>query len=69
MGWLVLIAAVPMLREMSTATLGWLLAGGIAYTAGTPFYHSGRIRHAHAVWHLFVLAGSVCHAIAVATQL
>lgn len=69
MGWLALIAVVPMLRTMAPSTLAWLLAGGIAYTAGTPFYHAARIRYAHALWHLFVLAGSLCHAIAVATQL
>ncbi len=69
MGWLVLVAAVPMLRSMQLTTLAWLGAGGIAYTAGTPFYHAVRMRYAHAVWHVFVLAGSACHAIAVATQL
>ena len=69
MGWLVLIAAVPMLRNMQVTTLAWLAAGGLAYTAGTPFYHAVRMCYAHAVWHLFVLAGSACHAIAVATQL
>jgi hemolysin III len=69
MGWLVLIAAVPMVQTMQLSTLAWLLAGGIAYTAGTPFYHAVRMRYSHAVWHLFVLAGSTCHAIAVATQL
>jgi len=69
MGWLVLVAAVPMLRSMQLTTLAWLAAGGLAYTAGTPFYHAVRMRYAHAVWHVFVLAGSACHAIAVATQL
>lgn len=69
MGWLVIIAAGPMLRQLSPATLGWLLAGGLAYTAGTPFYHATRFRYAHAVWHVFVLAGSVCHVIAVGVQL
>jgi hemolysin III len=69
MGWLGLIAAVPLAQRLNPVTLAWLVAGGIAYTAGTPFYHNRRIRYAHAVWHVFVLAGSVCHAIAVATQL
>jgi hemolysin III len=67
MGWLVLIAGVPLVRALDPATLLWLLAGGVAYTAGTVFYHSRRIRYAHAIWHLFVIAGSACHAIAVAT--
>lgn len=69
MGWLMLVAAMPMLQRMSVATLSWLVAGGIAYTAGTLFYHSARIRYAHAIWHIFVLGGSTCHVIAVATQL
>jgi hemolysin III len=67
MGWLVLIAAVPMVQRLGPATLAWLLAGGVAYTAGTVFYH-GRRPWAHAVWHLFVLAGSACHFVAVLTQ-
>ena len=69
MGWLALIAIGPMLRHLDPLTLIWLLAGGVAYTAGTPFYHSVRIPYAHAVWHLFVIAGSVCHAVAVGTLL
>jgi hemolysin III len=67
MGWLVLVAIVPLARALDTATLVWLVAGGVAYTAGTPFYHSRRIPYAHSVWHLFVMAGSVCHAVAVVT--
>ena len=69
MGWLMVIAIVPMIREMAPVVLGWLLAGGVAYTAGTAFYHSRRVPYAHAVWHLFVLAGSMCHAIAVGARL
>ena len=66
MGWLVLVAIVPLIRALSPVTLGWLFAGGVTYTLGTLFYHSSR-RHAHAIWHVFVLGGSICHAIAVAT--
>ena len=67
MGWLVLVAVVPLVRNLDPVTLVWMVAGGVAYTAGTPFYHNRRIRYAHAIWHLFVIAGSACHAIAVAT--
>ncbi|HEX8319968.1 PAQR family membrane homeostasis protein TrhA [Longimicrobium sp.] len=67
MGWMVVVAAAPMLEALSTTTLAWLVAGGLAYTGGTAFYHSHR-PYAHAVWHLFVLAGSVCHYVAVATH-
>jgi hemolysin III len=67
MGWMVVVAALPMAERLSPATLAWLVAGGVAYTAGTLFYH-GRRPYAHAVWHLFVIAGSVCHFAAVTTQ-
>ena len=69
MGWLAVVAAVPMIQLMSRTTLVWLVLGGITYTAGTYFYHNRRIRHAHAIWHLFVLGGSTCHAIAIIFQL
>lgn len=69
MGWLALIAIVPLVRAISTAALVWLVAGGIAYTAGAPFYQWARFRYAHAVWHLFVLTGSICHGIAIALQI
>jgi hemolysin III len=67
MGWLGLVAAGPLVDSLPAWTLGWLLAGGIAYTAGTAFYHQDRVPYAHAIWHLFVLTGSVLHFVAVAT--
>jgi hemolysin III len=68
MGWMVVIAAGPMVQRLPGATLALLVAGGVAYTAGTFFYHSRRIPYAHAVWHLFVLAGTTFHALAVGSQ-
>ena len=66
MGWLVLIAAVPMVERVPTEGLVWLLAGGLAYTLGVIFFVlDSRIRYAHAVWHLFVVAGTSCHFFAV----
>jgi hemolysin III len=65
MGWLILIAIGPMVRSLPPSVLVWLLAGGMAYTLGTIFYHNRRFTYSHAVWHLFVLAGSACHAVAV----
>lgn len=65
MGWLVLIAAVPLVQALPVPALVWLVLGGIAYTAGTPFFLNDRLPNAHAVWHLFVLAGTACHAVAV----
>lgn len=69
MGWLALVAIGPMMRRLSPYTLGWLAAGGLVYTAGTWFYHNRRLPYAHAIWHVCVVAGSVCHAIAVGMQL
>lgn len=69
MGWLALTAIVPLGRVLQPVTLFWLVAGGVAYTAGTFFYHSRRMRYAHAVFHLFVVAGSACHFAAVSILL
>ena len=68
MGWLVVVAMKPMIEAIDAWTLGWLLAGGIFYTLGTYFYHRESIRYSHAIWHLFVIAGSVCHFVAVSAQ-
>ena len=68
MGWLVVVAVRPMVEALPVSTLLWLVAGGLAYTAGTVFYMSRRIPYAHAVWHLFVLAGSACHFAAVLNE-
>jgi hemolysin III len=68
MGWMAVFAIQPMIVNIPLASLLWLLAGGVAYTAGTLFYHNERLRYSHAVWHLFVLAGSACHFIAVISQ-
>ena len=62
MGWVALVAIKPMLERMPLAGLAWLVAGGLCYTLGAAvFMLDNRLRYAHAVWHLFVLAGSVCH--------
>lgn len=66
MGWLVLLAAVPILERASPAGAQWLVAGGCAYTVGVVFFVlDARIRYAHAVWHGFVAAGTSCHTWAV----
>lgn len=69
MGWMVLIAARPMVQRMDPTVIAWLVAGGLAYTAGTFFYHHRRLVYSHAIWHGFVLAGSVCHGVAVWLQM
>ncbi len=65
MGWLVLAAVHPLSILVPKAALVWLVAGGVAYTAGIAFFAAKRIRYAHFIWHLFVLAGTVCHFFAV----
>jgi hemolysin III len=62
MGWTAILAAGPLLRHMPSAGLNWLVAGGLAYTAGViVFLFDSRFRYAHFAWHLFVIAGSSCH--------
>jgi len=65
MGWLVVIAVEPLWSRVPLWGLFWLAAGGLAYTVGVAFYAAGRFRFSHFVWHLFVLAGTASHFIAV----
>ncbi len=65
MGWLVVIAIRPLWQRMPLEGLLLLLAGGLAYTGGVAFYAARNLRYGHLVWHLFVLAGSVFHYLAV----
>jgi len=64
-GWIVIIAAKPVLAHVPAATLQWLFVGGPFYSTGVIFYAWKRLPYSHAVWHLFVLAGSTCHSFAV----
>ncbi|MDR7133725.1 hemolysin III [Lysobacter niastensis] len=68
MGWLVIVAIKPLLGALDGWTLGWMFAGGAFYTLGTVFYHRPSLPYSHAIWHLFVLGGSVCHYVAVMAQ-
>ncbi|MCG2576579.1 hemolysin III family protein [Dechloromonas sp. XY25] len=66
MGWIVLVAINPLLASLGLAGFWWLAAGGIAYTAGIVFFaFDGKFRHWHGIWHLFVIAGSLAHFIAI----
>lgn len=65
MGWLVIIAIRPLVERVPFDNIMWLLAGGIAYTVGIIFYALDKVPYSHAVWHMFVVAGSVCHYIAI----
>jgi hemolysin III len=66
MGWLIMIAFAPLRRALPSSGVLWLIIGGVIYTTGIVFYGlSKRTRHGHAIWHLFVLAGSICHFVSV----
>lgn len=65
MGWLVVIAAKPLVQSLETGGLILLVAGGLCYSLGVIFFMWEKMRFNHAIWHLFVMAGSACHVIAV----
>ncbi len=65
MGWLVVIAIKPFISSISTVGLCLTVAGGVVYTAGIVFYAVEKIKYNHAIWHLFVLGGAVCHFFAI----
>jgi hemolysin III len=66
MGWLMVIALKPLLVSLTTAGFIWLLLGGLFYTFGVFFYALGsKVTHFHGIWHLFVMAGSLCHYITI----
>jgi len=61
MGWVIIVGCVPLVRSVPTESIILLIAGGVAYTLGTIWYRRKNIRFTHAVWHIFVLIGTVCH--------
>ena len=65
MGWVVVIAAKPLMANLDSGGLTLLALGGLCYTGGVVFYASKRLPYAHAIWHLFVLAGTILHFFAV----
>lgn len=66
MGWMGVLFADPMSAALPTGALLLIAAGGLAYTVGVIFYGWHSLRYSHAIWHIFVLVGSICHFIAVA---
>src|SRR5262245_42392806 len=65
MGWLAIIAIKPLIAALQLGGIAWLLAGGLAYTFGTIFLGWKKLHYHHAVWHMMVIAGSVCHYFAI----
>jgi hemolysin III len=66
MGWIVLVAVKPLMAALGTAGFTWLALGGVLYTVGIIFFAlDHRLRHAHGIWHLFVIAGSLLHFVAI----
>ena len=66
MGWMAVVAIRPLWAHVPVTGWLWLIAGGIAYTAGVAFYAAEqRLRYSHLVWHVFVMVGTVCHFFAV----
>jgi len=61
MGWLCVVAVKPLYRELNTAGFVLFAAGGLCYTVGAVFYAWKSLKGSHAIWHMFVLAGSLCH--------
>lgn len=61
MGWLIVVAVKPLVVSVNQTSLLFLLIGGLLYTVGTAFYGWQKMKYNHAVWHLFVLGGSICH--------
>ena len=66
MGWTAILFIKPMWHAVGTPGLAWILAGGLAYTGGVVFYARDHRKYHHFVWHLFVMAGTACHFVAVA---
>jgi hemolysin III len=65
MGWIIVVAIKPLIANLSTEGLFWLFAGGIAYTVGALFYSFRALPYGHAIFHIFVVAGSTCHFVSI----
>jgi hemolysin III len=65
MGWMICIAMGPLMEAVNGVGIAWLVAGGLSYTGGVVFFLMPGLRYGHFIWHLFVMAGSICHFLAV----
>ncbi len=66
MGWVAVIGVIPLIKALTWAGFGWIVAGGVVYSVGTIFYfYDEKFKHWHGIWHLFVLGGSILHYLAI----
>ncbi len=65
MGWLFLMFLIPLYKHMHPMGIGFIFIGGGCYTLGVLFYKMNKIKYNHLIWHLMVIAGSVCHWVAI----
>ncbi|MEQ9261628.1 MAG: hemolysin III family protein [Owenweeksia sp.] len=65
MGWMIVIAAKPLINNADPVLVYWIVAGGVCYSMGVVFFMWDRLKYSHAVWHVLVLAGSICHFIGI----
>ena len=65
MGWMVVLVIRPLWQHLPLTTFLWLIAGGLAYTGGVVFYAADKMRYGHFIWHLFTIAGTACHFVAI----
>ena len=61
MGWVIVVGFIPLFRSISTQSMILIFAGGVIYSLGTIWYRRKNVKHTHAVWHIFVIMGTVCH--------
>lgn len=65
LGWMAIFVLKPIITNMPAEIFWWVLAGGLLYTLGVPFFATRKMKYSHTIWHLFVLAGTFCHFIAI----
>ena len=65
MGWMVVLVWTPMVAGIGAAAVGWLIAGGLTYSLGVPFYAWNSLPYNHGIWHLFVMGGAACHYVSI----
>jgi hemolysin III len=65
MGWMLVFLIKPAMQHIPLSVLGWIIAGGLSYTIGVYFFVRNRFTYSHAIWHIFVLGGTIAHYVCV----